>query len=61
MERLADDSHSGTKGTWRRRMVLCHTGTPEKREADSLGHCEMGVGWVRFVSPELVQLFVCLN
>lgn len=46
---LAADSHAWTKGTWRRRrMALCHTGTPEKREADSLGQCEMGVCWVRY-------------
>lgn len=30
-------------------MALCHTGIPEKREADSLGQRKMGVGWVRFV------------
>lgn len=29
---LAGDSHAWTKGTRRRRVALCHTGTPEKRE-----------------------------
>lgn len=58
---LAGDSHAWTKSTQRTRMALCHTGTPGKRQRDSLGVCEMGIDWVRFVSPELVQLFVCLN
>lgn len=40
---------------------LCATQVSQKRETDSLGECEMRVGWVRFVSPELGQLFVCLN
>lgn len=42
-------------------MALCHTGTPGKRETDFLRECEMWVGWVRFVSPELVPLFLYLN
>lgn len=46
----------GGGGGW-----LCATQVSQKRERVLLGECKMGVGWVRFVSPELEHLFVCLN
>lgn len=46
----------GGGGGW-----LCATQVSQKRERVLLGECKMGVGWVRFVSPDLEHLFVCLN